>query len=207
MCPGCARVTQNPPGTRLSSPLPAGTGLRYIRTEDFYKEMRTNEYDLSGYPEGSDFYSTKNKKVLGKFKDECNGAAPAEFVGLRPKMYSLKIPEQKDKKTAKGVQDSAQKKITHVDYRRCLLSEETADKQQHVKQCAIRSYRHKVKSMTSDRASLTSWRLLARCWAARSLLARSLAAAIFCPIKLRSVVHEIPGAVSWQREARVGSMR
>jgi hypothetical protein len=129
----------------------------HIRTEDFYKEMRTDEYDLSDYPEGSDFYSTKNKKVLGKFKDECNGAAPVEFVGLRPKMYSLKIPEQKDKKTAKGVKGEAQKKITHADYRRCLLSEETADKQQHVKQCAIRSYRHKVKSIEQNKVGLCAY--------------------------------------------------
>ena len=129
----------------------------HIKTKDFYKEMRTDEYDLSDYPEGSDFHSTKNKKVLGKFKDECNGAAPAEFVGLRPKMYSLKIPEQKDKKTAKGVQGSAQKKITHADYRRCLLSEETADKQQHVKQCAIRHTKHILYSVEQNKVGLCAY--------------------------------------------------
>ena len=47
----------------------------HIRTEDFYKEMRTDEYDLSDYPEDSVFHSKKNKKVLGKFKDGCNGIA------------------------------------------------------------------------------------------------------------------------------------
>ena len=32
----------------------------------------------------------KNKKVLGKFKDECTGIPVLEFIGLRPKMYSIK---------------------------------------------------------------------------------------------------------------------
>jgi hypothetical protein len=49
----------------------------HIRTHDFYREMRKEQYDLSDYPEDSPFYSTANKKVLGKFKDECNGKAPS----------------------------------------------------------------------------------------------------------------------------------
>ena len=130
----------------------------HIRTEDYYKEMRTDEYDLSDYPEDSVFHSTANKKVLGKFKDECNGKAPAEFVGLRPKMYSLRIHEEKDKKTAKGVQRAYMKnKITHADYRRCLLSEETADKQQYAKWCAIRSYKHQVKSIELNKVGLCAY--------------------------------------------------
>ena len=130
----------------------------HIRTHDFYREMRKEEYDLSDYPEDNEFHSTANKKVLGKFKDECNGKAPSEFVGLRPKMYSLKIPTEKDKKTAKGVQKAFMKnKITHEDYRRCLMSEETEDKQQHAKWCAIRSCKHEVKSIEVNKVGLCAY--------------------------------------------------
>src|SRR6218665_316692 len=45
-----------------------------------------------------------NAKVIGKFKDETHGVPPLEFVGLRSKMYSLLLPDTKEKKTAKGVE-------------------------------------------------------------------------------------------------------
>ena len=50
-------------------------------------------FDTSGYPKHHPLHSTCNKKVLGKFKDECNGVAIAEFVGLRPKLYSLRLDD------------------------------------------------------------------------------------------------------------------
>ena len=132
----------------------------HIRTDDFYKEMKDNEehYDLSDYPEDSPFYSTENKKVLGKFKDECNGKAPSEFAGLRPKMYSLKVPNEETKKKAKGVQKAYVKnKICHEDYVRCLRSEKREDKQQRAKWCAIRSYKHQLKSIELNKVGLCAY--------------------------------------------------
>ena len=95
--------------------------------------------------------------MLGKFKDECNGKAPSEFAGLRPKMYSLKIPNAETKKTAKAVKDSAQKKITHEDYVRCLMSEKREDKQQRVKQSTIRPYKHVLYSIEQCRVGLCAY--------------------------------------------------
>ena len=51
-------------------------------------EMR-DEFDFSEYPKDHFLYSTDNMKVLGKFKDECQGQLMLKFVGLRPKLYSL----------------------------------------------------------------------------------------------------------------------
>ena len=44
------------------------------------------------------------KKVLGKFKDECDGKIITEFIALRPKMYCYRLyNEVKEEKKAKGV--------------------------------------------------------------------------------------------------------
>ena len=44
-----------------------------------------------------------NKKVPGKLKDECAGRAIAEYVSLRPKMYSILGAGGINTKKAKGV--------------------------------------------------------------------------------------------------------
>jgi hypothetical protein len=70
-------------------------------------------------------YSLTNKKVLGKIKDETHGFPIQEFVGLRPKMYSIHYTEnnkQVEKKTAKGIKKSVRKrKLRHAGYRECLF--------------------------------------------------------------------------------------
>ena len=78
----------------------------HIRCHDFYKDMWASKhlYDLSNYPEDSQYYDPSNKSVIGLFKDECEGKPCMEFVGLRPKMYSLKVSATIEKKTGKGIQ-------------------------------------------------------------------------------------------------------
>ena len=48
-------------------------------------------------------YSTENQAVVAKFKDEVEGKIITEFIGLRSKLYSLTVQNDKEKKTAKGV--------------------------------------------------------------------------------------------------------
>jgi len=87
-----------------------------IRTDDMCDDMNTlaDHLDTSSYPEDHPLYSSQNAKVLGKFKDECNGIAPLEFVGLRSKMYSLLVSREQTKMTAKGVKKSyIEKHLTH----------------------------------------------------------------------------------------------
>src|SRR5258708_24436434 len=67
-----------------------------LTTEDAYADMRPHldHFDTSDYPEGEKGFNlrcVKNAKTVGKFKDECSGKVAVEFVGLRPKMYSLKL--------------------------------------------------------------------------------------------------------------------
>lgn len=84
-----------------------------IETDDMYQDMHDSKelYDMSNFDESSPFFDKTNKKVLGKFKDECDGKPPEEFVGLRPKMYSmLDGNSTKEKKTGKGIKKAYLKK-------------------------------------------------------------------------------------------------
>jgi hypothetical protein len=127
-----------------------------IETDDFYQDMLDQKelYDLSNFPADSPFFDSTNKKVLGKFKDECDGAAAEEFIGLRPKMYSIKIGE-KEKKTGKGIHRGFLKKhVSHADYVRCLTSEIREDQQQHAKFNTIRSAKHVLGALTINKVGL-----------------------------------------------------
>jgi len=54
-------------------------------------------------------------------KDENNGAIMTEFVGLRAKMYALRVEGKKDTKKVKGVKSNVvAQTITFDDYTRCL---------------------------------------------------------------------------------------
>ena len=50
-----------------------------------YKEL----LDLSNFLKNSKYFCNDNKKVPGKVKDEYEGTAICEYIGLRPKMYSI----------------------------------------------------------------------------------------------------------------------
>jgi len=57
------------------------------------------------------------------------GTPIKEFIGLRPKMYSLIYDSddgQKEKRTAKGIAKCAiNKQIRHLHYKQCLLNNQT----------------------------------------------------------------------------------
>ena len=63
----------------------------HIETDDLYADLNSaaEKFDFSAYPRSHFCFSDENKKVLGKMKDENNGVAQLEFVGLKSKMYSI----------------------------------------------------------------------------------------------------------------------
>ena len=62
-----------------------------LRTNDMYEVIREmkQHYDLSNFPCDHPMYDVSNKKVPGKMKIETGGEIIHEFVGLKPKMYSI----------------------------------------------------------------------------------------------------------------------
>ena len=69
--------------------------MYYVRTKDFYEQLHdiSEHLDTSDYPEDHQLYSTVNKKVVGKFKDETNGVPISEACCLRAKLYHFSKSE------------------------------------------------------------------------------------------------------------------
>jgi hypothetical protein len=128
-----------------------------IETEDIYEDMGKmgDQFDFSDYPKDHPLYSSKNKKVIGKFKDETNGVAIQEFVGLRAKMYSILV-DGKAKKRAKGVKQCVVKgEITHNDYRKAIFSKELKNIQQTCSFNTIRARKHEISTLSQNKVSLS----------------------------------------------------
>ena len=64
-----------------------------IKSKDVYEQFfrRKHLFDLSNYLKDSKFFDPFNEKVIGKMKDVSEGKINDEFVGLKSKMYSIKI--------------------------------------------------------------------------------------------------------------------
>ena len=143
-----------------------------MQTPDIYADMgqadKTGYFDFSEYAKGEDghfLYSTVNKKVLDKFKDEFNSRPLLEFIGLRPKCNSLLFfGEVKDnilvhenldeKQVDKGIKKSVRKRNSrYTNYKKVLneLSEVT------VKQNVIKSKMHSIGSYHQTKTALAAF--------------------------------------------------
>ena len=99
-----------------------------IKTEDVYKDMEEikDELDTSDYPKDHPLHSEKNKKVIGKFKDELNGKIMNEVVFLKSKAYSYTLTDLSEEKKLKGIgRATIRKDIKFKDYKDCLFKNKT----------------------------------------------------------------------------------
>ena len=109
-------------------------------------------YDTSDYPKDHPLHSMVNKKVLGKIKGECPGRPIAEYVGLRPKLYSMLEASEKSSKKAKGVKKNTVKKhIRHEQYKEALFEKQTSRHGMDV----LRSERHYIYGQRLNKVSLS----------------------------------------------------
>jgi hypothetical protein len=127
-----------------------------IKTTDFYDDIKCmiNNFDTSDYPKDNIYgLPLVNKKVLGKFKDELNGAVMEEFIGLRAKLYAFKIFEGNEVKKVKGVKKNVvQKKICFKDFERCLLTKQPA----YRKQVLFRTNKHDIYTVEQNKKALSA---------------------------------------------------
>ncbi|KAK3772394.1 hypothetical protein RRG08_031418 [Elysia crispata] len=128
--------------------------LLEIQTEDVYRDMGKHAelYDTFDYPREHPLHSVENKKVVGKMTDECAGRPIAEYVGLRPKMYSILEVNRNNMKKAKGVSKAVfRKHIRHEQYREALFEKTTF----HHGMDVLRSERHHIYGQRLHKVSLS----------------------------------------------------
>ena len=129
-----------------------------IKTKDFYKDIYDdvkNKFDTSDYPSDhpSGITTGVNKKVIGMFKDEVAGKQITHFVGLRPKLYSFKIEDEKELKKCKGIKKNVIKKELDFDaYVNCLF---TGEKEMRTMKI-IKSEKHDIYSKEVNKVALSN---------------------------------------------------
>ena len=124
-----------------------------IETPDITKALMPlmDDLDTSNYPQTHALYSEKNKKVVGKFKDESASREMKCFCGLLPKLYCIKMKaDGKESSKAKGVGRSTLKRSTFDDYLHTLKSGKILRKTGR----KISSYRHHLVTEAIDK---TRW--------------------------------------------------
>lgn len=131
----------------------------HIKTEDVYADMKADRelYDTSDYPKDHPLFSADNKKVIGKFKDELNGKAMMEFVGLRAKMYSILKDADHSKATAKGIKRNKIKTLTHDRYKAAIFGTSKDELCQKVSFNLIRSTNHVLTSIRLTKTGLCAY--------------------------------------------------
>ena len=129
-----------------------------IKTDDFYKDISPDilsKFDTSDYPTNhkSGILTGANKKVIGMFKDEVAGKQITHFVGLRPKLYSYKVEDEKELKKCKGIKKNViKKKLDFDDYVKCLLTGEKEMRKMKI----IKSEKHDIFSKEVNKVALSN---------------------------------------------------
>ena len=100
-----------------------------IKTDDFYTDISN---DVEKWFHTSNFDANdnrplpigKNKKLIGKFKDELGGKIMSEFCALKAKTYAFELDNDDEVKKAKGTKKYVLKKhITFDDYANTLFND------------------------------------------------------------------------------------
>ena len=100
------------------------------------------------------FKNSENKKVVGKFKDETQGIPICEFIGSRSKMYSIKLDDDSEKKTAKSIVRNVLKNhLKHDNYKNILETGERMNSSMKM----IRSFDHDKYTVNATKVSLSAY--------------------------------------------------
>ena len=127
-----------------------------VNTKEVIKDLKKLEdlFDFSNLDEVHEFFSNKNKKVIGKFKIETpKNIWIDEFVRVRSKMYSF-ICGDDSKNKVKGVSKSQSKHIKFDEYKTCIDGEE------YQKECdnsLLRSVNHEMHLQKVKKSTLSAF--------------------------------------------------
>ena len=129
----------------------------HTKTEDIYDDFKgiSKYMDFSDYEKNHKCYDATNKKVLGKFKDECQSKIITNFIALKPKSYAFKLLDtDKEEKKNKGVPKHKVK--NQLNYKAYLDTLET-NSCPSVSFNSIRSKNHQIYSINQVKQALSSF--------------------------------------------------
>lgn len=137
-----------------------------IHTYDVHADMLEDAdlFDWSGYPATHPVFRgmsdaeirdlrLRNKKTIGKMKDECDGQRIESIVCVRAKCYSILMGDKTSMK-CKGIGKTAVKQqLTHESYRECVLKSQRSFVETHT----LRSYAHKIYTLRQVKLALINF--------------------------------------------------
>jgi hypothetical protein len=128
----------------------------YIEHDDVYEELgkHADLFDFSNFGKTHPLYNIRNHKKLGTIKVETGETIITHFVGLRPKVYSMKLDgTDEELKRAKGVPKSViSNRLTHQDYKHTLDNCEILFAESNT----IKSWNHEIFTKNVNKLSLSS---------------------------------------------------
>nr|CAH7753330.1 unnamed protein product [Callosobruchus chinensis] len=123
--------------------------IYHFFVDNIYQIMKDDihKFDTSDYPENNIYgIPLKNKKVLGLMKDENNGRIMAEFVGLKSKMYAIKL-----------FYTEKEKEMETLKIKKQLMMMKSMGVNLNTNENLIRSKKHEVYTISQRKVALTPY--------------------------------------------------
>ena len=130
----------------------------YVETDDFYSDISNDInkcFDTSNYSKDINrpLEKGKNKKFMGKFKDEPGGLIMNEFSALRAKTYTFNLGNNHEVKKAKGTKKCViENQLTFKDYINVLFNKVPMIKSQF----GFRSRNYEIHTKKINKIALSS---------------------------------------------------
>ncbi|XP_025836310.1 uncharacterized protein LOC112906429 [Agrilus planipennis] len=129
--------------------------------DDIYHHIKCDlhKFDTSDFSQDNEYnIPLTNKKVMGLMKDENNGKIFSEFIGLRSKMYAIRLFNKENNNTditkkIKGITKATIRGITFDDYYKCLFYNQIIEANQNL----IISKKHNVYTVKQRKVALSPY--------------------------------------------------
>ena len=126
------------------------------KTEDFYEDIANDVekwFDTSNYERDRPLPKGKNKKEIGKMKDELGGNFMTKFAAPRAKTYSYSVDDDSEVKKTKGTKKCVIKRMLKFNYyKNCVLNNKVVLKSQYI----FKSESHNAYTGEINKIALTS---------------------------------------------------
>lgn len=126
-------------------------------SDDVVKKLGDDFMDCSNYDPSHELFSTHNKAVVGKFKNEVPKTNIRRFVGLRAKSYAFDTDTSRnsndDTRKCKGVSAAKVRKLSFEDYEKCVKNITSLE----VEQNQLRSFDHENRMIRCTKQAFSSF--------------------------------------------------